>query len=157
MGVVKNWFAQFGHGTLKIDCISRMNILNELIFCMPVQILKSLKLFQWFLVRPTSYSTLTFKCQSTAVVLAIPMVVAGRVLWNRVSTSCHLSRCFLGIGLLDFSEFQHGVRNRYETVCDSQILWENFLCPQKLGKWAKIRVFWIQKKIWSLIFTEVFL
>ena len=32
----------------KIDCISKMNIWNELIFCMLVQIQESWKLLQWF-------------------------------------------------------------------------------------------------------------
>ena len=49
--------------------------------------------------------SLIFKCQSTAVVLLRPLVVAGRILWNRVCPSFNpaicLSRWFLGIGSLD--------------------------------------------------------
>ena len=40
--------------------------------------------------------------------------------------SCHWSRCLLGIGLLDFSEFQY--------------------LPQKFGRWTKNRIFLNLKK-----------
>ena len=66
---------------------------------------------QQCLVRPTScLISLTFKYQSTSVVLVKLLAVAGRTL-------C-LSGCFLGIGSLDFSEFWHGARNPYEVVHD---------------------------------------
>ena len=48
--------------------------------------------------------------------------------------SCHQSGCFLGIQLLDFSEFLHGARNPYEAVCDRVRLF-----GKKLGKWNKNR------------------
>ena len=111
---------------------------------------------QWFLVRPTSYFIpLTFKCQSTAVVLVIPTTVAERVLWNRVSLSFHCAIC-LGVFLeLDheISVFRYGVRNPYEVVCNTQILWENFLYP-KIGETGQKSgffnlKFWM-RPIWSL-------
>ena len=55
--------------------------------------------------RPTLYSiSLTIKCQSAAVVLVKPLAA--------------LSKCFLGIGLLDFTEFWHVAGNPYENVHD---------------------------------------
>ena len=36
----------------------------------------------------------------------------------------------------------------------SQIFLKKIFLPQNLGKWVKHRVFWIQRKIWSLIFIE---
>ena len=52
-----------------------------------------------------------------------------------------LSRSFLGIGSLVFSETQHDVKCPCSVVCDKVgFLGENNL-PQKWGKWAKNRVF----------------
>ena len=57
------------------------------------------------MVRPTPYSlSFTFKCQSTAVVLVRPLVVAGRILWSRVCTSFHPPIC-LGV----FLELDHEI------------------------------------------------
>ena len=59
----------------------------ELIFCI-------LTVMQLFLVRPTIYSMyLTFKWQFIAVLLARPLVVAGRIPWNRVCSSLPLDIC----------------------------------------------------------------
>ena len=60
--------------------------------------------------------------------------------------SCHLSGCFLGIGSLDFSELQHGVRNRYEVVCDSRIFWKNFFYSKNWGNGPKIGLFEFKEK-----------
>ena len=83
---------------------------------------------------------------------------AGRVLWNRVclsfSPSFRLSGQFLGIVSLIFSKFWHGARIPCEVVHDSAGFLGKFFLPQKLGKWAKSRVFSIYWKIWSLILAE---
>ena len=54
------------------------------------------------ILRSTLYSiSLTFKCQSTAVVFFGPLAVARRVLWNRVCPSFHPAVCwgvFLELG-----------------------------------------------------------
>ena len=60
--------------------------------------------------------------------------------------SCRLSGCFLGIGSLNFSEFQHSARNHYEVVCDSCIFWKNFFCPKNLGNGPKIGFFEFKEK-----------
>ena len=71
-------YSLWGH---KIFCILRIGLWIELIFC-------KLTVMQLFLVRPTSYSTsLTFKCHSAAVVLAVSRAVAGRIQWNRICSS----------------------------------------------------------------------
>ena len=54
-----------------------------------------------------------------------------------IPLSCHLLGYFLGIGSLDFPELWDADRNTYQVVCDRVKV---FLL-QKLGKWAKIRVF----------------
>ena len=46
---------------------------------------------------------------------------------------CHLSGCFLGIGLLDFTESWHGAGNPYEVAHDSPIFWKNLSCL-KIGE-----------------------
>ena len=65
------------------------------------------------LVKPTLYSiSLTFKCQFSAVLLVKPMVVAeGSYEIGTVHLYLLTSGCFLEVGLLDFSEFWHSVRN----------------------------------------------
>ena len=45
---------------------------------------------------------------------------------------------FLGIGLLVFSETQHGVRCPCVDVCNRTRLFEKNIFPQKWGKWAKV-------------------
>ena len=49
--------------------------------------------------------------------------------------SCHLCMCFLGIGSLDFSEFQHGARNPYGVLHDTVRFFEKetFFAP-KMGE-----------------------
>ena len=91
-----------------------------------------------------------------------PPVVAGRVLWNRICQSfhppIHLSRHFLGIGILVFSKFWLCVRKPDKVVFDRVRFFlkkkKEKKMHQKWGKWAKKRVFWIYWKVWSLIFSE---
>ena len=74
------------------------------------------------MVRPTSYTiSLTFKCQSTVVILDRPPAVAVRILGNKVSVlpSYRVSGCCIGIGSLDFSKFWHGARKPYVVVRDT--------------------------------------
>ena len=89
---------------------------------------------------PSSY--FTFK------MLIKPQVVARRVLWNRVCPlfclPVHLSihpPFDMSIGpLFFFSEFWHGVRNWYEVVRDSQILFKKN-CLQNKENGPKIVFF----------------
>ena len=107
------------------------------------------------MVRLTLYSIyLTFKCQTIAVVLVGPMAVAGMVLWYDVG-----SRCFLGIGSLDFFECQHGM------VCEtgtrslmSQSFWKNVFSP-KMGEMILKGSFFNLKKnlITVFVWFSVFL
>ena len=93
-----------------------------------------------------SYSiSLTFKCQSTAIVLVRPLAVAGNPFSLSILSSRHLSGCVHGIGSLDFSAFWHGARNPYEVVLDSMIYWKNF-CPKNSGNEQKIGFFLDLKK-----------
>ena len=110
-----------------------MNVWIKMIFCI-------LTVMRQFLVRPTSCSiSLTFKCQSTAVVLVRPPPVAGRILWNRVSQSVLPVIC-LGV----FLELDHRIylnfgmmRETLMKLCmTAQFFGKTFL-PPKLGKWAK--------------------
>ena len=55
-----------------------------------------------------------------------------------VLPSVLLSRRFLGIVSLVFSEFWHGARNPYEVVCDSRIFWKKVFCPQIWGNGPKM-------------------
>ena len=86
----------------------------------------------------------------TFKMLIKPQVVARRVLWNRVCPlfclPVHLSMhppFDVSIGpLFFFSEFWHGVRNWYEVVRDSQILFKKIASKirkmgQKLGFFLK--------------------
>ena len=93
-----------------------------------------LTVIQQFLVRPTLYSiSLTFKCQSTAVVLVGLLVVAGRVLGN--GSVCP-SGCFFGISLSfsGFSEFRDSARNSYEVVYDRARFFEQTFLAPKIGE-----------------------
>ena len=82
----------------KIDCISRMNKWNELIFACWCKFSKAKSYFNdLWLTWPTWCSvSMSFKCQSIAVALIGPSLVAGRVLWNRFCCSFHPVVC-LGI------------------------------------------------------------
>ena len=103
-----------------------MSLWIELTFCM-------LTVMQRFFIRPTLYCiSLTFKCQSTAVVLVGLLAVAGMVLGNNVCPS-FCPAVFLGVfetGLLRFSEFWHGGKNP-QVVRDNQIFSKNFNFPKK--------------------------
>ena len=59
----------------------------------------------------------------------------GPMKWSlSVFPFCHLSRCFLGIGPLDFFAFRHGTRNPYEVVCDrARFFGKTFFAP-KIGE-----------------------
>ena len=48
--------------------------------------------------------------------------------------SSRLSRCFLGIGSLDFSEFWDGARNPYEVVCGKAGVFGKNFFAQKIGE-----------------------
>ena len=85
------------------------------------------------------------------VIIGLP-AVAGRVLWIRVRRSVFQSGSFLGIGSLVFSKTQHSVRGPCLVVRDRADFLKILFLPQKWGKWAKNKVFWIYWKIWSLIF-----
>ena len=83
-----------------------------------------------------------------------PLVVARRVLWNKV----YLSGCFLGIVSLVFSKFWHDARNSYEVVRDRAGFSGKYFFAPKIGKidqkMGQNRVFLIYWKVWSLIFTK---
>ena len=74
-----------------------------------------------------------------------------------VTPSVLLSKHFLGVVSLVFSQIWHGARNSYKVVHNRAFREKKIFCP-KIGKkgpkWAKTRVFSIYWKIWSLIFTE---
>ena len=76
--------------------------------------------------------------------------VAGRVLWIRVYPSFHpsvlLSRGFLGIGWLVFSETQHGVKGAMCCAWQSQISSKKS-CPKNGKNGQKIGFFQIYWKI----------
>ena len=64
------------------------------------------------------------------------LVVAGRVVWNRICLSFCWSGRFLGMVSLVFSKFWHDAGNPYEVVCGrARFSRKNF--SQKLGKWTK--------------------
>ena len=118
-----------------------MSLWIELTFCM-------LTVMQRFFIRPTLYCiSLTFKCQSTAVVLVGLLAVAGMVLGNNVCPS-FCPAVFLGVfetGLLRFSEFWHGGKNP-QVVRDNQIFSKNFNFPKK--KWGNVP----KKRFFEFIF-----
>ena len=102
------------------------------------------------MVRPTLYSiSLTFKCQFTAVLLARPLAVAGRIQWNGSVHPCLRASVwsFLGIGSLGFSGFCQGARNHYEVVYDNPIFLKNFFCPQNWGNGPKIGFLNLKEKL----------
>ena len=92
----KSSFKDFWVDAVKIRC----GHLDPKIFWISLwieQIFFMLTVMQQPLVRPTLYSiSLIFKCQLTAVLLIKPMVVAGKVLWNRVCPSLPPDIC-LGV------------------------------------------------------------
>ena len=89
------------------------------------------------------YVSLTFKCHYTAVVLDRPQAVAREDCMKQglsALLSCCLSRCFPGIGSLDFPEFWHGDRDLYEFEHDrAGVFGKNLFCSKNWGKWAKSR------------------
>ena len=83
-GCGQKWACPFNSWDPKIYCVLEMSLL-----CL-------LTVMQYFLFRLTLCSiSLTFKCQSTRVVLVGTLAVARRVLWNRVCPFCCLFGYFL--------------------------------------------------------------
>ena len=186
-GHSRGWMWPVWSQDSKIDCISRMNRWNKLIFCMLVQIKENYKLFNDFwvglvksgsdhLVHETPKSAVSEEwvyelsfffvhwlwCnnlwldQHHTLYLTSPLqlhliddLFHGSS-WKdpmkqhlSILPSCHLSRYFLGIGLLDLSKFWHGAKTLLKLcVTESDFLEKHFLCPE-LGKWVKNRDFWI--------------
>ena len=70
-------------------------------------------------------------------------------------TSVHLSRSFLGIWSLVFSNFWHGDRKPREVVRDKAGIFKKIFIAPKMGKkgpkWAKNEVFSIFQKTLSLV------
>ena len=96
------------------------------------------------MVRPTSHSTtLSFKCQSTAVALLCLPAVAGRILWKvlPILPSYRVSRCFLRIGSLDFFRFWHGARNPFIKLCmaEPEFLEKAFFAPKMVNGSKKVK------------------
>ena len=104
------------------------------------------------MVRATSYSvSLTFKSQLIVVLLLRPMVVAGRILWHRFCPSLFPDIC-LGVSLdLDFLWVGIMPETLMKLCITTWFCEKTFFAPTI--KMSKTRVFWILRKIWSLIFT----
>ena len=119
-----------------------MSLWIELTFCM-------LTVMQRFFIRPTLYCiSLTFKCQSTAVVLVGLLAVAGMVLGNNVCPS-FCPAVFLGVfetGLLSFSEFWHGGKT-LKLCVTTRFFRKTLISQKKMRKCAKKKVFWIYSYI----------
>ena len=131
-----------------VCCILRMRVWTELIFCMLI-------VMQYFYVRPTLYSiSLTFKCQCTPVLLLRPLVVARRVLWNRVCPPSVLlsfqvsslpflsfSPCYLLVVLLELGQLisldYHGDRPIWSCACQLEFFLNNFFCFKYWGNGPK--------------------
>ena len=85
------------------------------------------------MVRPTLYSiSLTFKCKSTAVVLAGSLVVDEMVPWSRVCLSFPYAVCLGGFSE-GFSEFWHSARNP-QVQCDRAGLFGKTSFAPKVGE-----------------------
>ena len=50
-------------------------------------------------------------------------------------------RVFSWNWIISFFLFLHGARNPYEVVCDNQIFWKNYFCPQNWGNGPKLIFF----------------
>ena len=100
------------------------------------------------MIRQTSlFLSLTFTSQSTAVVLFSPLLVAGRILWNRVCLSFPPDIC-----QSVFLELDHEISLNFAMVletlmklCTTARFFGRTFFLQKLGKWAKNRFFSIWK------------
>ena len=109
-----------------------------------------LTVMQQFLVRPTLYSIFsTFKCQSTAVVLARLAAVAERILWNKVFSRNWIIR-FLWILLWCQKSLW------MLCVTEQEFLEKKHFLLQKLWKWAKNRVFWFKEKFSHIFSLNLF-
>ena len=86
-----------------------------------------------------TFVSLTFKCQSTGVVLGSPLVVAGRILWNRVNLSFLPDIC-----QSVFVKFDHEVFLNFAMVLEKLFCSKNWGNGQKIGFLKKV----------VIIFTE---
>ena len=117
-------FSSWDHN---ICCILRMSLWIELIFWY------WLWCNNFWLEQHHTLYIFDFHCQSTAVLLAGHLAVAGRVLWNRACPSFCLVVC-PGV----FLELDHWVSLNFGMVLEtllscawqSQIFWKNFFCSK---------------------------
>ena len=123
-----------------------MSLWIELIFCM-------LTVMQYFLVLATLLLlSLTIKCQSTAIVLVSWLVVAGRILWNRVCPS-FLPDIYQGV----FWEFDHEISLNFALVLEIfmklymtvQFRGKTFFTPKFREMGQEKFFFDFKRKIWS--------
>ena len=63
-----------------------------------------------------------------------------------ILSSCHLSECFLWIGLLDFCEIWYDAKDPNEVLYKSSDFWKNCFCPINLGNKPKIEFFEFKEK-----------
>ena len=95
------------------------------------------------------------KANRNIVFLGTP-AVTWRVLWIKVWPSFQL-KVFLGLPhfYFYFWETQHGVKGPCSVVRETARFFEaKIFLPQKWGKSARKRVFWIYWEIYLLIFSE---
>ena len=92
------------------------------------------------MVRPRSYSiSLTFKWQSTEVVLVAPLTVGRSVLWNRVCPCFHRAVCWIVFWELDHKvslNFGMLPRKPYQVV-HARFFGETFFAPRNWGNGPK--------------------
>ena len=106
------------------------------------------------MVRLTMSSiSLTFKCQSSAVVLVGPLAVARRVLWNRVCLTFHPAVCcfFSWNWIIRFVWIVAWYLKTLSS-CLCQIFWENFFSPKNWWNGSKNRA----KTVFFFKFKEKF-
>ena len=63
----------------------------------------------------------------------------GSIRSSGLSSVHRLSRCYLGIESLGFSEFRHGARNPYQVMHNRARFFGKTFLPQNLRKWANMR------------------
>ena len=107
-----------------------MSVWIELIFCM-------LPVMQWFVVKQISYPIcLTFKCQSTEVVLVRPLALARRILWNRVCPSFPPAAC-----LVVFLELDYEISLNFGMTSCAWLVhnfFEKLFCPKNCVKMCEM-------------------
>ena len=111
-----------------------------------------------FSVRPILHSTsLTFKCQSTGVVLVAPPALAGRILWNRVCPSFH-PVAFPGVFLELNCQFSFAmVLESLIKFCvaDLEFLGKTFFAP-RIG-FLKLKKNWIVTFHWIYSIMKIYI